>query len=429
MILVLIVIYIAFIALGLPDSLFGTAWPLMHTEFGVAEGFASIYTIICSSGTAITSFFTGKLIRKFGTGLVTFVSVMLTAVGLIGISFAPSLWAMIPFSIIMGIGAGAVDSGLNNFVSLHYKPWHMSWLHCFWGVGVTVSPLIMAYFLKDSNWRGGYSTVGIIQFCIVAIILISLPLWKNIEKRDTVKMSDLSVKVPSENNCEIQATNDETDIINNDTTEADSAVSCEKPKDLGVFSIIKSRGVFLAMLALGLYCAMEFTLGLWGASYLINTNTVETAAKAATWVSLYFGGIMVGRFITGFLTMKFSDNALILGGVVFAVFGGLFLLIPNTAIAPVGLVLIGIGFGPIFPCSIHATSKRFGIKYSADITGFQMFFAYFMAFIIQTSFGFIASATTFKLLPYLLFILSILLFITELFLRKITANSSAHIEQ
>ena len=416
MLVVLIAIYIAFISLGLPDSLFGTAWPLMHVEFGIAQGFASIYTIICSSGTAVTSFFTGKLIRKFGTGWVTFISVLLTAIGLVGISFAPSLWAMIPFSIIMGIGAGAVDSGLNNFVSLHYKPWHMSWLHCFWGVGVTISPLIMAYFLKDSNWRGGYSTVGIIQFCIVAIILFSLPLWKKIEKKNTVENLDVAVK----------ATYNIGDTSSIALDNLDKNV-VEKTKDLSVISILKSKGVFLAMLALGLYCAMEFTFGLWGASYLINTNTVSSPAAAANWVSFYFGGIMVGRFITGFLTMKFSDKALILGGVVFSVLGGFFLLIPNSSVAPVGLVLIGIGFGPIFPCSIHATAHRFGAKYSADITGFQMFFAYFLGFIIQTSFGFIASATTFRLLPYLLFVLSVLLFVVEIVLNKASKNSAAHI--
>ena len=255
MLVVLIAIYIAFISLGLPESLIGTAWAsYARANLGkIAQGFASIYTFICSSGTAVTSFFTGKLIRKFGTGWVTFISVLLTAIGLVGISFAPSLWAMIPFSIIMGIGAGAVDSGLNNFVSLHYKPWHMSWLHCFWGVGVTISPLIMAYFLKDSNWRGGYSTVGIIQFCIVAIILFSLPLWKKIEKKNTVENLDVAVK----------ATYNIGDTSSIALDNLDKNV-VEKTKDLSVISILKSKAYFAMLRLAVLRC--EFTLRAVGAA-------------------------------------------------------------------------------------------------------------------------------------------------------------------
>ena len=183
MVLLLVVIYITFISLGLPDSIFGVAWPLVHLDFGLPESFGSIYSVIIALSTGGVSFFAGPLIKKFGTGWVTAVSVLMTAVGLLGISFAPNIYVMIVCAIISGLGAGAIDTGLNNFVSLHYKAIHMNWLHCFWGVGVTVSPLIMSVFLKGGEWQAGYRTISFIQFGIAIVVFLSLFLWRKYDKR------------------------------------------------------------------------------------------------------------------------------------------------------------------------------------------------------------------------------------------------------
>ena len=267
----LIVIYIVFISLGLPDSLFGVVWPVVHREFGVVESFASVYSVIVAMTSGGVSFFAGRLIRKFGTGRVTFVSVLLTAVGLLGTSFAPNLWVMMFFSVVMGYGAGAIDTGLNNYVSLHYKASHMNWLHCCWGVGVTVSPIIMSAFLsgETGSWRTGYRIIAAIQFCIALIAAISLPHWKDSE-----------------------------------SGRATAGDENEKNKKANIFAV---KGVLTSTLSLGLYCGMEFLIGTWGASYLVNTFALSPNS-AAKWISLYYGGIMLGRLVSGFVSMKTSDK-------------------------------------------------------------------------------------------------------------------------
>ena len=332
MLLLLIVIYIVFISLGLPDSLFGVSWPVVHTEFGVAESFASVYSIVTAVCTGGVSFVSGKLIRKFGTSKVTFVSILVTALGLLGISVAPNIAVMMIFSVILGYGAGAIDTGLNNFVSLHYKAQHMNWLHCFWGVGVTVSPMIMSKFLtgEAGAWRGGYRVVALLQLIIALIVLCTLPKWKGLE-----------------------------------TSGEDAA---EEKGDKGFFDILKIKGVITGILSLGLYCSMEFLLGTWGATYIVNTLALSPDT-AAMWVSLYYGGIMLGRMISGFVSMKLSDNQLIRCGIAVAFIGIIILALPIGSASLAGLLLIGVGFGPIFPGVLHAVPARFGKKYSADITG------------------------------------------------------------
>lgn len=384
----LIVIYIVFISLGLPDSLFGVVWPVVHREFGVAESFASVYSVIVAVTSGGVSFFAGRLIRKFGTGRVTFVSVLLTAVGLLGTSFAPNLWVMMFFSVVMGYGAGAIDTGLNNYVSLHYKASHMNWLHCCWGVGVTVSPIIMSAFLsgETGSWRTGYRIIAAIQFCIALIAAISLPHWKNSESG--------GVTVGDEN---------------------------EKNKKANIFAV---KGVLTSTLSLGLYCGMEFLVGTWGASYLVNTFALSPDS-AAKWISLYYGGIMLGRLVSGFVSMKTSDNTLIRAGIVIS-FAGMFLLtLPIGTPAFFGLLLIGFGFGPIFPSVLHSVPGRFGNELSADITGFHMGGAYALGFLIQVSFGYIASATTFYITPFVLLAVAAALFtVNEVTIRTVAKRKA-----
>ena len=390
MILILAVIYIVFISLGLPDSLFGVAWPVLHKEFGINESFASVYSIIVSVCTGGVSFVSGVLIRKFGTSMVTFFSILLTAIGLIGISFSPNIVVMILFAVIMGYGAGAIDTGLNNFVSLHYKASHMNWLHCFWGVGVTVSPLIMSVFLNnsDSQWRNGYRVIALLQLLIGAAVLFSLKKWRKLEKAQQEEASS------------------------------------EATASARLFDVLKSKGVITSILSLAAYCSMEFLLGTWGATYAVNVFAVSPD-EAAKWVSLYYGGIMFGRMISGFISMKVSDRNMIRGGAISAFFGIIILALPLGKASLVGFFLIGTGFGPIFPSVLHSVPERFGATYSADITGYHMGGAYALGFTMQMIFGFLATATSFTITPFVLIALCICLYLlNEVTLKNI--NKKQH---
>ncbi len=379
MLFLLLVIYIVFISLGLPDSLFGVAWPVVHTEFQAAESFASLYSIITGVCTGGVSFLAGKVLRRFGTAKVTLVSVLLTAVGLLGISFAPNLVVMMLFSVVLGYGAGIIDTGVNNFVSLHFKAHHMNWLHCFWGVGVTVSPVIMSAFLTGGTgaWRNGYRAVAAIQLAIAAIVAIALRKWTQVEK----------------------------------TGEKPDEPAAE-PKEKSLTDLLRIKGVLVSILSLGLYCSMEFLIGTWGASYLVHIFAVAPDV-AAKWISLYFGGIMFGRLVSGFASMKLRDNTLIFCGICISFCGIAMLLLPTANVALCGLFLIGMGFGPIFPSIIHAVPERFGKTYSADITGYHMGGAYAVGFGVQLLFGFTATATTFRITPFVLALLCIGLFVAH----------------
>lgn len=366
----LIVIYIVFVSLGLPDSMFGVSWPVVHVEFGTPESFASLYSIIIGVCTGGVSFVAGKLIRRFGTGKVTLFSTLLTALGLVGISFAPNIIVMMICSVIMGYGAGAIDTGLNNFVSLHYKAKHMNWLHCFWGLGVTISPMIMSAFLGgDGTWRNGYRVIALLQFAIAMVVLATLKKW-NIKKEDVSVSEDEQKNLPEKS----------------------------------LLQLLKIKGIKTSILSLGLYCGGEFLIGTWGATYAVNVFAVAPE-EAAKWVSLYYGGIMLGRIISGFLSEKLSDNTLIKGGMILALAGMLVLLLPIGKYALVGFLLIGIGYGPVFPSVLHDIPTRFGTDYSADITGYHMGGAYATGFAVQLLYGFIASATTFTITPFVLLIL------------------------
>lgn len=363
----LIVIYIVFVSLGLPDSLFGAAWPVTHKDFGIAENFASYYGIITGVCTGGVSFIAGKMLRKFGTAKVTLVSTFLTAAALVGMSFSPNIIVFMIFTVILGYGAGAIDTGLNNFISLHYEARHMNWLHCCWGLGVTISPLIMSAFLSEelSSWRMGYRVVALLQLSITFIIFFSLKKWDKVEKSIASK---------------------------EDNAEAGSGK---------LLDLLKIKGVITSILSMGLYCGMEFSLGTWGASYAVNTFLIAPD-EAAKWVSLYFGGIMLGRVIAGFASMKFSDKTLIRAGIITALLGIIVFALPLGKISLVGFLLIGTGFGPIFPSILHSVPERFGTTYSADLTGYHMGGAYGTGFAIQLIFGYAATLISFKITPFVL---------------------------
>lgn len=373
----LVIIYLAFISLGLPDSLLGSAWPVMRLSVNASLDSAGIISMIITVGTIISSLLSEKIINRFGTGKVTFFSVLATAVALLGFSYSPSFVWLIIFSIPLGLGAGSVDAGLNNFVALHYKSYHMSWLHCFWGIGATFGPIIMAHFLQiDGNWRSGYLVISIIQFALVFILLFSLPQWK--------KIADKSQQ-------EIRTQNDIDEDKNNGS----------------VFNI---KGVKLSLIAFLAYCAVESTTGLWGSSFLVNAKNLSPAL-AARWIAMYYAGITVGRLISGFITMKMKSNVLIRIGQIICLIGALLLIMPlPSEFSLFGLILIGLGCAPIFPSMLHETPYRFGKSLSQKIMGLQMAFAYVGSATLPPLLGFIAERTSIVILPFYitLFILTML---------------------
>lgn len=374
--ILLIIIYIAFISLGLPDAILGSAWPLMHTDLNVPISYAGIATMIVSGGTIISSFFSEKMIRKFGTGKVTTISVLLTATGLLGIYFAPSFIWICLLGIPLGIGAGAVDAALNNFVALHYEAKHMNWLHCFWGIGATSGPFIMSLFLLNQNgWRIGYATIGIIQAILVICLFISLPLWRQFETTQKVEEED------------------------------DNGIKIK--------SLLKIPGAKPTLIAFFCYCAVELTTGLWASSYLVVNDglAVELAAK---WASFYYLGITVGRFIAGFLTMKLTNTQMIRIGQTICIIGAILLVLPITSVFKlIGLIFIGLGCAPIYPAMLHETPNRFGKELSQRLMGIQMATAYVGSTLISPLFGALSKVLGLQMLPYFLLIFLIIMLVSS----------------
>lgn len=379
--LFLIIIYLSFISLGLPDSLLGAAWPVMQADFGAPFGVAGVLSIIIAVGTIISSLASGTLMKRVGTGQITLVSCMLTALALLGFYYAPSIIWLMVLALPLGLGAGSVDAALNNYVAVHYKAHHMSWLHCFWGVGATLGPIIMAGFIREDNlWRSGYLTVALIQLALVVLLFITLPLWKRMEKVQGQKAVD-----------EIGISDHPHDVN-----------SSERP--------LRMKGVKLTLMTFLFYSGAEATVGLWGSSFLVNIKDLP-AGVAAQWISMYYGGITVGRFITGFVTLKVSNRVLIRSGLLIALAGGLLLILPvPTLFSLIGFMLIGLGFAPIYPCMLHETPARFGKVQTQKLMGYQMAVAYTGTTILPSMLGWIAAMTTIAILPsfiaiYILFML------------------------
>lgn len=375
--LLLIVIYISFISLGLPDSLLGSAWPILHADLSVPISYAGIISMIISGSTIISSFFSEKIIRKLGTGFVTAISVFMTAGALLGFSYAPSFVWLCVLAIPLGLGAGSVDAALNNFVALHYKARHMSWLHCFWGIGATLGPVIMSVYLnKDGQWNLGYRTIGIIQTVLVTLLFITLPLWKN------VKGGEESAK---------------------DST----------PKSLKIKDIFKIKGAKTAFISFFCYCALEATTGLWGSSYLVFERGINSEV-AAKWISLFYLGITIGRFISGFATMKLNNQTMIRIGELLIVAGIAVLFMPfHNNILQGGFLLIGLGCAPIYPCMLHETPNRFSKSLSASLMGIQMAFAYVGSTFMPPLFGAISGVLSLNLFPVFLLIILILMILSS----------------
>ncbi len=370
--LLIAIIYLAFISLGLPDSLLGSAWPVMHTDIGVPLSYMGIISTVISIGTIVSSLLSDKLTRKFNTETVTVVSVFMTAFALLGFSFSSNLLMLIAFAIPYGLGAGAIDAALNNYVALHYSSRHMSWLHCFWGVGTIVSPFVMSYSLTNSNWNNGYRIISIIQIVIGLVLLFSLRLWK---VNKTRKLQ-----------------------------EANSTPG------IGIKSALKIKGVPELLIAFFGYCAAEATAMGWSCTYLVVAKGMEEK-NAAAFASLFFIGMTVGRFLGGFLMDKLGDKKMINLGSIVILLGISLMIIPidNEVLALVGIVVIGLGCAPIYPCIIHSTPYNFGEKNSGSIIGIQMASAYLGTTVIPPIFGFLGKGIGFDIFPIYILIFVILM--------------------
>lgn len=369
----LIIIYLAFISLGLPDSLLGSAWPVMQLDFAAPLETAGLLYMTIAAGTIVSSLASGTVLKRFGTGKVTLVSCIMTAGALLGFAISPSIFWLMICAIPFGLGAGSVDAGLNNYVAAHYKAHHMSWLHCFWGVGATLGPIIMAQFISGQNlWRQGYLTVAAIQICLVVILFVTLPLWDRVARSSKAASSE-----------EPKELVDEVD-----------EQSSEPIKPLQI------KGVKLALVSFLFYCGIEATMGLWGSSFLVNIKGLP-AAVAAQWVALFYAGITIGRFITGFITFKLSNRILIRSGQITALAGAVLLLLPlPSGFSLAGFIIVGLGLAPIYPCMLHETPVRFGKKHSQTIMGYQMAVAYTGATFVPPLLGLAASFSTIGIFPF-----------------------------
>lgn len=386
--LLLIIIYFAFISLGLPDSLLGSIWPIAHRELGVPLAWSGPIFMIISLGTVASSLLSDRLTRRLGAGLVTVLSVALTALALFGFGISTSYWMLCLWAVPYGLGAGSIDAALNNYVALHFKSRHMSWLHCMWGIGASTGPYIMSMILtQGGTWHQGYQTISLIQLILTAVVMLSLPLWK---KQRLV--SDANTK------------------NSNSTSHA-----------LSLREIFALRGAKEVMITFFAYCALEQTAGLWASSYLSNFRGIDPVT-AAGYASLFYLGITGGRAISGFITFLLNDSQMIRLGQGIAALGLLLLLFaPIDALSLAGLVIIGLGCAPIYPSIIHSTPAHFGTDKSQAVIGVQMASAYLGNVFMPPLFGLIARYTSIALYPVYLILLLILMIIMHERLCKRTA--------
>ncbi len=383
--ILLVIIYLSFISLGLPDSILGAAWPSMYPVLQVPVSYAGILSMIIAAGTIVSSLQSDCLTRWLGTGKVTAISVAMTAAALLGFSVSSQFWMLCLWAIPYGLGAGSVDASLNNYVALHYESRHMSWLHCMWGVGATAGPYIMGLVLTGGGtWNLGYRVISGLQVVLTVILIFSLPLWK--DRSETVE----------QNGEEVTA------------------------KALSLREVVKIRGVKEILFCFFCYCAVEQTTSLWASSYLTLYKGIP-AETAATFASMFFIGITVGRALSGFVTMKFNDTQMIRLGQGIVGAGILLMLLPfSNACALVGLIVIGLGCAPIYPCVIHSTPAHFGADKSQAIIGIQMASAYVGTCLMPPVFGLIASHISVALLPgYLLIFLVLMVIMHEALNRKV----------
>ena len=377
----LALIYLSFISLGLPDALLGSAWPVMHMDLGVSVSLAGPVALMIAAGTVVSSLLSDRLTKLLGPGKVTAISVGMTALALFGFSTSTAFWQLCLWAIPYGLGAGSVDAALNNYVALHYASRHMSWLHCMWGVGASIGPYIMGWALTGGQgWHMGYRVISALQIVLTFVLVMSIPKWK---------------KAPGE------------------TAEGAPA------KPLPLSQVVRIPGAREVMIAFFCYCALEQTAALWASSYLVMKDGLDPDT-AASLASLFFIGITFGRFLSGFVTYKMNDENMIRLGQGIAMLGVLVMLLPLGYWATMaGLLLIGLGCAPIYPCVIHSTPAHFGAENSQALIGVQMASAYVGICLMPPLFGIIADFVSAAWLPAYLAVINIVMFLMCETLNKI----------
>lgn len=389
--LLLVIIFIDFIGLGIPDSLFGPAWPAIYSELSLPVSLGSCVSIITTAGTITASLLSARLIKRFGTAKITAISTVLTAIALFGFSVSKNFVFLCLFAVPLGLGGGAIDSGLNNYVALHYKATHMNFLHCFYGVGVTVSPYLMSIALSNANdWRSGYRYAFCIQVVIAAITVFSIPLWKKVSHGDSEGAEEAQVTIP-------------------------------------LIKQAKNRRIRMAWLMFICSCAIECTCGSWGSTFLVESRGLseEVAAKV---IMFYYMGIAVGRFLSGVLAYKFSSWKIIKMGFAVIAVAICMLFVPyNVAICTIALFLIGLGNGPVFPNLVHLTPEHFGKDVSQAIVGSQMAMAYVGIMLFPMIYGQIAQNITPDILPIYIMILFVLMILASVIFNRGT-KKNGHLE-
>lgn len=383
--LLLAVIYLIFISLGLPDSLLGSGWPSMQVDFGVPSSYAGFVSMTISCMTVISALLSPRMIRKFQTKWIVIASIALTVLGLIGFSFSSRYWMLFVIAVPYGLGAGCIDASVNHYVANHYASSVMNFLHCFYGVGAVISPYIMAQALKLARWNAGYRWTAYIQLGILLVCILSLPLWKKSESQSEEESSDSA----------------------------------------GIMETLKVPGVTLTLLAFFAYCAGEATCFLWTPSYFAGTRPGLSAETVASFGSLIFGGLMLGRLMAGFISNKLGDKWLIRIGIAVELIGILLVFLPlkTHIVAAVGFVVIGTGMGPIYPAIQHMAPSNFGRKYSAAVIGMQMASAYIGSTFMPMIFGQLQQTVGIGIMPaYLLIFAALNIGMLEIAYRKIARN-------
>ncbi len=386
--LLLAVIYLIFISLGLPDSLLGAGWPAMRLEFGMPVSAAGVITMIIAGCTILSSLMSERLTKRFTTRWVTIASVFLTAAAMFGFSTATAYWMLCLWAIPYGLGAGAIDSAINNYVALHYNGRYMSWLHCFWGVGTIISPYIMSLALTYADWNTGYRTVSFLQLGIFLVLLLTLPLWKVNQKADAPE---------------------------------------EKGPVLGIAGAVRIQGAPNLFLGFFAYCAAEATAMLWASSYLVGTRGISEETAAA-FASLFFLGITAGRFAAGFVSDTLGDHKMIRLGAAVAAVGIVLMLLPlqTDLLVLAGLVVFGLGCAPIYPSIIHATPANFGADKSQAIIGMQMASAYVGSTFMPPLFGWLSGLVGLQWMPvYLAFFIVLMVVMLEITWKKVAKANHA----
>lgn len=398
----LLIIYLSFISLGLPDALLGSAWPIMHEELKVPLSYSGSVYMLISCCTILSSLKSESLNRRFGTGKITAFSVLLTALAIFGFSMSRSFYMLLLFAIPYGLGAGSVDAALNHYVALHYSSRHMNWLHCMWGIGASIGPYIMGFVLQRGfSWSKGYLLIGILQAGLTFLLFLSLGLWKEKEE-------------------------DMNDLVKVEMHEGE-----EGKKALSFREILRIPGAKECIASFFFYCAIEQTIGLWSGSFMVYSLRID-AKLAASLVALFYFGITFGRFLAGIFSAKWKDEELILGGIAI-LFLGIALLFPaglssgkqlfgmelRQVFVILSLLFMGLGCAPIYPAIIHSTPYNFGAENTSALIGKQMASAYIGSLSLPPIFGVLAKNFGTELFPFYAVVLGIaMLYMYKQLLKK-----------